>query len=113
MSKWITIDVVAALATIPEVSILRKDGGEDITTQSLTLAVANSQNHVYVRGFTTNSSKPLKSDDNVDIEMVEVSTGYSDGDMPNDPDYVVAHAKVSAAVMRLGHRVVNSLDRFF
>jgi len=113
MSKWITNDVVAAISTVPEVSIIRKDGGEDITTQSLTLAVINSQNHIYVRGFTTDSRKPLKSDDNVDIEMVEVTTGYSDGDMPNDPDYVIAHAKVSAAIMRLGHTVVKSLERYF
>ena len=45
--------------------------------------------------------------------MVEVSSGYSDGDMPNDPEYVIIHARVKAAIMRLGHSVVNSMDPYF
>jgi hypothetical protein len=111
MSRWITDDVVKAISTVNGTSIERIDMGEDHTTQSVTVEVENSENTVYVRGFSTNTY--LKTDNNVDVEMVEVSTGYSDGDMPNDPDYVIVHARVKAALMRMGHTVVNSLDPYF
>jgi hypothetical protein len=112
MSIWVTSDVVAAVSVIPEVKISGVTLGEDYTTKSLYITVDGSQERVFVRGFVTNG-KALRSDDNVDIEMVEVATGYSDGDMPNDPDYVIAHAKVQAAIMKLGHRVVKSMDGYF
>lgn len=112
MSKWITSDVVTAVSTIPEAKISGISQGEDCTTRSLFITVDGSEYNIYVRGFVTNGNR-LKSDDNVDIEMVEVTTGYSDGDMPNDPDYCIVHARVKAAIMRLGHSVVNSMDRYF
>lgn len=111
MSRWNTNEIVEAVSTVPEVNVMSIQPGEDHTTKYLTLAVAGSQNFVYVRGFSTN--KYLSSDDDVEIEMVEVSSGYSDGDMPNDPDYMIVHARVKAAIMRLGHRVVNSMDAYF
>lgn len=112
MSKWITSDVVDAVSAIPEVAVIHTGYGEDCTTQSLTLSVASSDYNVYVRGFVTDGQR-LKSEDNVDVQMVEVTTGFSDGDMPNDPVYVVANAKVKAAVMKLGHQVVGSMDGYF
>ena len=112
MSKWITSDVVSAVSAIPEVKISNVTQGEDYTTQTIHITVDDSQNNVYVRGFVT-SGKALHTDDNVDIEMVEVATCFSDGDMPADPVYVVANAKVKAEIMKLGHTVVNSMDSYF
>jgi hypothetical protein len=112
MSLWITDDIKNAVRQIEGVTIIDTGLGEDCTTQSITLSVQDSEYMIYVRGFVIDG-KRLKTDDNVEIEMVEVSTGYSDGDMPNDPIYVVAHAQVQAALMKLGHSVVKSMDPYF
>ena len=112
MSIWITSDVINAISTIPGVSIDRASIGEDYTTDGIDLNVFGSKNRIFVRGFVTDG-KRLKANDNVEIEMVEVSTGFSDGDMPNDPIYVVEHAHVQAALMKLGHSVVKSMDGYF
>ena len=110
MSLWNTEQAKIAILAIPEVSLNRISLGEYYTTDGIDLDVAGSEKLIYVRGFSTDR---LSQNDNVDVEMVEVSTGYSDGDMPDDPDYCIIHARVKAALMRLGHRVVNSLDRYF
>jgi len=112
MSRWKTGQVVSAISVVPGVLVGALSAGEDYTTQQITLIVDGSENNLFVRGFVTDH-KPLNGDDDVDVEMVEVTTGYSDGDMPNDPILVVAHGQVSAALMQLGHKVVRSMDPYF
>jgi hypothetical protein len=112
MSHWNTEQAKIAILAIPKVTLNRISLGEDCTTDGIDLDVIGSDNRIFVRGFVIDG-KRLKANDNVDVEMVEVTTGYSDGDMPNDPIYVVAHAQVQAALMQLGHSVVKSMDGYF
>lgn len=109
MIQWNEGKIVVALTAIMEIEIRNNTLGEDYTTNQLTYAVENSENQIFIRGFVT-EGKPIQ--DNM-IEMVEVTTGYSDGDMPNDPDYCIVYAKVKAAIMRLGYSVVSSLEPYF
>jgi hypothetical protein len=112
MSRWITDEIVKTVSEIPEITIFDITGGEDHTTKSLSASVKDSEYKLYIRGFSTNHTA-IPNDDNVDVEMIEVTSGYSDGDMPNDPEYVIVHARVKAALMKQGHCVVNSLDPYF
>lgn len=109
MSKWELEPIIKAIDAVPDCTVIKTSPDEDYTTTQLTIRVNNSGYMIYVRGFVT-EGQPIK--DNM-VEMIEVTTGFSDGDMPNDPDYVVAHAKVKAAIMRLGYSVVNSMEPYF
>lgn len=112
MKQWNLIEVSQAINSVPECIIQAITMyNEDCTTKQITVRINNSDNMLYIRGFRTDSIQPAK--DNNNIEMIEVTTGYSDGAMPNDPDYMIVHAKVKAAIMRLGYSVVNSLDCYF
>jgi hypothetical protein len=112
MTRWVTATIVEAMTQIPEVNVGDISQGEDHTTQTIRLEVSGSDNGLWVRGFRTDP-KPIPNDDNVDVEMIEVTTGYSDGDMPNDPVLCVIHAQVKATLMKQGHSVVNSLEPYF
>lgn len=112
MTQWNLVEVSQAINSVPECIIIAITSyDEDYTTKQITVRIEGSENLLYIRGFRTDSIQPAK--DNNKIEMIEVTTGYSDGDMPNDPAYMIVHAKVKAAIMRLGHQVVNSLDCYF
>ena len=109
MKYWHLTNVERAIESIPECSIIQVTPGEDYTTEQFTVKVDKSDHFIYIRGFKTDGA-PIKYNE---IEMIEVTTGYSDGDMPNDPDYCVTHAKVKGSIMRLGYLVVNSLEPYF
>ena len=111
MKQWDFLKVSQAINSVPECIITAVSPAEDTTTKQITVSIENSENMIYVRGFRTDQKSIIKN--NNMIEMVEITTGYSDGDMPNDPDYCVTHAKVKAAIMKLGYDVVNSLDSYF
>lgn len=111
MKRWDVIEVGHAIIAIPECAVVFATPAEDYVTQQLTVAVAGSEYSIYVRGFRTDHK--LLAENNEEIEMVEVTSGYSDGDLPNDPEYVIVHAKVKAAIMKLGYSVVNSLEPYF
>ncbi len=111
MKRWEFTPISQAINSIPEAIITFVSEPEDYTTQQITVRVEGSENRIYVRGFRTDGTRPSR--DNNNIEMVEVTTGYSDGDMPNDPDYCIIHAKIKAAIMRTGYSVVDSLEPYF
>lgn len=111
LKKWEFTLISQAINSVSECIITHVRPAEDYVTQQITVRVSGSDNMIYIRGFRTDQVNPSKDFDR--IEMVEVTTGYSDGDMPNDPDYCIIHAKVKAAIMRLGYDVVNSLDPYF
>jgi hypothetical protein len=112
MTKWSIIQTCEAIVSeATECIIYNITQAEDYTTETVTISVLGSDHNLFVRGFRTDQKSP--SENHNQIEMVEVSTGYSDGDMPNDPVLSIAHGKVKAAMMRLGHSVVNSLDPYF
>jgi hypothetical protein len=110
LKKWSTVEIANAVRNIQECGIIKTTQPEDYTTDTLHLAVRGSS-YLWVRGFRTDRISPAKDDNK--IEMVEVTTGYSDGDMPNDPILCVVHARVKAEIMKLGYSVVNSLDPYF
>lgn len=109
--KWEGTTVSQAINSIPECVIHAITPIEDYVTETFQVRVEGSDNMIYIRGFRTDNVQYSKQ--NNMIEMVEVTTGFSDGDMPQDPDYCITHAKVKAAIMRLGYEVVNSLDPYF
>lgn len=110
--KWNTATVLEAIRKCSRVTSAKVTAeGEDHVTQQITVTVLNSEENVYVRGFDTN--RTLEAGDDVEVEMVECTTGYSDGDMPKDGPYVLAHAEVHVAIMNLGYHVVKSLEAYF
>lgn len=111
MKQWDQQAVQDAIIGIPECSIEQITLPEDYVTSQLVISVAGSDYGIFVRGFRTDAISPAKDDNR--IEMVEVTTGFSDGDMPNDPAYCIVHARVKAALMTLGYCVTNSLDPYF
>jgi len=113
MKIWKKEEIGKILSSLSEIKIQEERyKGEDYTTDGFILDVNGTEENLYVRGFIT-SGKPLKTNDNVEIEMVEVTTGYSDGNMPNDPALCIAHGIVKAALMKAGFSVVDSLDPYF
>jgi hypothetical protein len=112
MTHWITSEVANVVEEVPEASVINVQPGGCHTTESLHVRVKESGNSLWVRGFRTNPEE-IPSDDDIDVEMIEVTTGYSDGDMPNDPVLCVVHTQIKAALMKHGHSVVNSLDPYF
>lgn len=111
--KWNLEAVRKAISTIPEVvSVNAQDDSGDYATNSLFVIVGGTDENLWVRGFTTQEGG-LKQFDDVEVEMVEVTTGYSDGDMPNIPELILAHAKIKVELVKLGFKVVNSMDRYF
>jgi hypothetical protein len=111
MKQWNSDNVESAIISVPECQVIAQAQPEDYTTETFYVNVCGSEHSLWIRGFRTDSVQPL-SDDN-QIEMVEVTTGYSDGDMPNDPVLCIVHAKVKAALMTEGYQVVNSMDPYF
>ena len=110
LKAWNLEDVQSAIQSVQKCKIAHVSPAEDYVTERVVINVAGSDNRVFVRGFRTDGV-PVARDGKV--EMVEVTTDYSDGDMPNDPLYVLAHAEVKVAVIKLGYRVVRSLDMYF
>jgi len=110
MKVWDAAAVIKAIDSVPGCSSSQWSGPEDYTSGQIVVLVNTSQHSIYVRGFRTDGEQFLSDNQ---VEMVEVTTGYSDGDMPNDPDYCVTVAMVKAAIMRLGYQVVNSMDGYF
>ncbi len=112
MKQWNEAQIKQAILSIPECKIINMGLAEDYVTGQITIAVADSSYQLYVRGFRTDHVELAKDKNN--IEMVEVTTGYSDGDMPmGDPNYMIVHARVKAAIMTAGYLVVNSMDPYF
>jgi hypothetical protein len=108
---WLKAPVRSMLESIPGVHIIAENPGEDHVTEGFTVSVDGSEHNLYIRGFATVGILPRHDD--VEIEMVEVSTGFSDGDMPNDPVLVLVHANIKAGLMTMGHSPVDSLDPYF
>lgn len=107
--KWDLDKVSQAIREIPECSIEAVGHREDYCTEQITVSVRNSQYSIYVRGFTYDA--PLVGNE---IELIEVATGYSDGDMPQDePEYTLIHAKIRVALMKLGYHTCDSLEPYF
>ena len=111
MDKWNSNSVKKAIESVSECSIMTTIPPEDYVTESFWIWVTGTDQRLWVRGFRTDHAQI--AGDNPEIEMIEVTTGYSDGDMPNDPILCVVHARVKAALMALGYSVVNSLDPYF
>ena len=111
MKQWNIESIKLAILSVSECKIESIGLSEDYATEQITVSVDGSNFRLYVRGFRTDHV--LLSKDHNNVELVEVTTGYSDGDMPNDPNYVIVHARVKAAIMTLGYSVVNSMDQYF
>lgn len=111
---WIAALIKLALEKVPNVEeIIYEENGGDYCTHQFILQVANTSEdnrYLYVRGFSTGS--PLPQQDDVYVEMVEISSGHSDG-TTQDPELGLAQAYVRAALIRMGFVAVNSLDSYF
>lgn len=110
--KWNRGTVKNAILSVPLAKIIAVSAPEDYVTEQYTVHVGESKYQIFVRGFRTDQESP---EDTGEIEMVEVTTGYSDGDMPqDDPLYIVYHAQIKAALVQAGYTcTVNSLDPYF
>jgi hypothetical protein len=105
------ISIVRDVQGVENVTALNDFG--DYTTKSVYVEVGGTEEHLWVRGFVTSEGGLNGVTDDVEVELVEVTTGYSDGDMPNDPILMVVHAKIRAALSVAGYKTVISLEPYF
>jgi len=113
MKTWVTAEVLKLIGAIANVkNVSKTQQGGDYDTDGVYVEPANSQNGIWVRGFVTDG-KPLKASDIVDVELVEVTAGQSDGQLPNDPDLISLHGQIRAELARAGFTTVDSMDPYF
>jgi hypothetical protein len=110
--QWNTARVRSLIETLPNIKWVGTSGGEHYVTQQLTYEVAGATDRLYVRGFTTDP-KGLPNEDDVDVEMVEITTEYSDGDDSREPANVLARAAIWSELLKAGYSVVRALDPYF
>jgi hypothetical protein len=112
MTHWKSSQIIDLLKNIVGVTLTATgDAGSERTTEQLVYAVEGGHDQLFVRGFVTEGELALADD--VDVEMIEVSTEYSDGSDSPEPANIVARAFIMAALMSAGHIVVRSLDLYF
>jgi hypothetical protein len=112
MRQWSTQEVIQRVKTIPQIKAAFVSAeGEDHTTQQIRVEIRGTKEAAFIRGFVTDSTLP--AGDLVPVEMVEVSTNYSDGELPDDAAFLAAYGYIRAAVVSLGHKTVNSLESYF
>lgn len=110
---WNTQQVRSTLAGISGLSYPTTTPGEDYTTETLAYQVLGNEDRIFVRGFT-DIGRPLGAGTNVDVPMVEVTSGYSDGDDGADsPACLRARAEITIALKTMGFQVVRSMDPYF
>jgi hypothetical protein len=109
--KWEREKVKEAIEKVRECSIISTTEFEGYVTDGFYVRVKDSDNSLWIRGFRCDGIEVDMKDPY--IEMIEVTTGYSDGDMPQDPALCIAHGHIKAELMRIGYRPVNSLDPYF
>lgn len=115
MMRWKSSKIKAILEKVPNISLVDVGPqGSEMTTEQLVYAVHLANDKLYVRGFVTDHQNQLLQGDDVDVEMIEVSTGYSDGGDSREPQNVIARGLVHAALLDAGYgEVVRSLEPYF
>src|SRR4051812_27647736 len=101
MNHWKSNKIIELLKAVNGVTLTdTADAGSEKTTEQLVYAVEDGQDRLFVRGFVTEGELALADD--VDVEMIEISTEYSDGSDSPEPENVVARALMMAALMKAG-----------
>lgn len=113
MIHWKTETIKQTLSAVPGITFAEiGEQGSERTTELLAYNVAGATDRLYVRGFVTD--KQLNQSDDVDVEMIEVFTEYSDGGDSQEPENVAARGLMMAALLKAGYKpVVRSLEPYF
>lgn len=110
---WNTEAVKRLIAAVPGCSVIAVNPkGGDYDTEQVVVGIEGTEEKLFVRGFRTDG-KSFPEQDNCDVELTEVTTGYSDGDMPNVPQLMLAQGGIMERLSNHGHCPVKSLDPYF
>jgi hypothetical protein len=114
VKHWKTTEIKTLLESVPHITLVGVfEQGSEMTTEQLVYDVDEAEDRLYVRGFVTDHKDQLLKGDNVDVEIVEVTTEYSDGVDSSNPENVIARALIHAALLKAGYQVVKSLEPYF
>lgn len=111
--RWNRQAIELVLAAVPQVKLAGVNPqGSEKTTEQLCYQVVGAQDRLFVTGFVTEGS--LLQADNVDVEMIELNSEYSDGGESSEPSNIVARALMTAALVTAGYApVVRDLRAYF
>lgn len=114
MKRWKTQKVIDLLKVVPNIKLLDiGDQGSEICTKQLAYEIDGCSNNLYIRGFNTDHQNNILDPDDADVEMVEVTSEYSDGGESSEPGNILARALITIELVKAGFSVVRSLDLYF
>lgn len=113
MAKWNVGQIKAEIRGIYPSAVIMRTRGEDVTTDGLQVQFPdNGDDSLFLQGFVVEGMIPAHDD--VDVEMVELTSGYSDGGLvSSDLQMIQLYADIRKILATAGFVVVNSLDEYF